>query len=361
MLHAVIMAGGSGTRFWPKSTKEHPKQFLTLFGDQTMLQSTVERIKSAIPADRVWVITNERYVDLVNAQLPEVPKNNIIGEPVAKNTAPCVAAAAALIDKQDPDATMAVLPADHLIANADEFISVLKAGAQKAEESDSLVTIGVQPTRPETGYGYIELKKDSAEPVGDYEVKRVAQFREKPDIATARQFVFSGRFLWNSGMFIWKTSVILDQFKKHLPDVAEQVKQLKPSIDTNQQTEALNIFYQACPSVSIDYGIMEKAENVYVIPGDFGWNDVGSWKALYDVEEKDKNDNVMKALQYITEESSGNLVHSSNGKLIALAGVENLAVVETDDVILVCNLDKAQSVKQVVNQLKESEDKKKFL
>lgn len=361
MLHAVIMAGGSGTRFWPKSTKEHPKQFLTLFGDQTMLQSTVERIKSAIPAQRVWVITNERYVDLVNEQLPDVPGNNIIGEPVAKNTAPCVAAVAAFIDKQDPDAAMIVLPADHLIADTDEFISVLKTGAKKAEQSDSLVTIGIRPSRPETGYGYIELKKSSEETMNDYDIKQVAQFREKPDIATARQFVFSGRFLWNSGMFIWKTSVILDQFRKHLPDVAEQVEQLQPAVDTEEQGSALNAFYKACPSVSIDYGIMEKAENVFVVPGDFGWNDVGSWKTLHELEEKDENENVVKALQCITEESSGNLIHSSNGKLIALAGVENIAVVETDDVILVCNLNKAQTVKQVVNQLQENEDKKKFL
>lgn len=361
MLHAVIMAGGSGTRFWPKSTKEHPKQFLTLFGERTMLQATVDRIKSAIPAQRVWVITNERYVDLVKEQLPDVPTHNIIGEPVAKNTAPCVASAATLIDNQDPDGTMIVLPADHLIADANEFISVLQAGAKKAEQSDTLVTIGIRPSRPETGYGYIELKKDSKEMVADYEIKQVAQFREKPDIATARQFVFSGRFLWNSGMFIWKTSVILKEIKKHLPDIAREVTKLKPAVDTGNQHEALIAFYEACPSVSIDYGIMEKAENVFVIPGNFGWNDVGSWKALHELEEKDENDNVIKAKQCVTEDSSGNLVHSHNGKLIALAGVENLAVVETENVILVCNLDKAQTVKQVVNQLRDDDDKKPFL
>ena len=359
MLHAVIMAGGSGTRFWPISTKEHPKQFLTLFGDQTMLQSTVERIQSAIPAERVWVITNERYVDLVQEQLPDVPANNIIGEPVAKNTAPCVAAAAALIDERDPDGTMVVLPADHLIADAEEFISVLKAGAKKAEQSDALVTIGIRPSRPETGYGYIELKKDSDETVGGYEIKQVAQFREKPDITTARQFVFSGRFLWNSGMFIWKTSVILEQFNEHLPDIADQVNQLKPAIDTGNRHKALTSFYESCPSVSIDYGIMEKAENVFVIPGNFGWNDMGSWKALHELEEKDEHDNVIKAEQCVTEDSTGNLVYSHNGKLIALAGVENLAVVETENAILVCNLEKAQAVKQVVNQLDE-QDKKQF-
>lgn len=360
MLHAVIMAGGSGTRFWPKSTKEHPKQFLTLFGDRTMLQSTVDRINPAIPADRVWVITNERYVGLVKEQLPDVPANNIIGEPVAKNTAPCVAAAAALIDKKDPDGTMVVLPADHLIADADEFISVLHAGAKKAEQSDALVTIGIRPSRPETGYGYIELKKDAEETVDEYEIKQVAQFREKPDIATARQFVFSGRFLWNSGMFIWKTSVIMNQFGKHLPEIAAQMDQLKPAVDTGKQGEAMISFYEACPSVSIDYGIMEKAANVFVIPGNFGWNDVGSWKALYELEKKDENENVIQAEHCVTEDSKNNLVYSENGKLIALAGVENLAIVETENAILICNLDKAQSVKQLVNQLRKSEDKQQF-
>lgn len=361
MLHAVIMAGGSGTRFWPQSTKKHPKQFLTLFGDQTMLQTTVERIKSAVPAERVWVITNDRYVDLVEEQLPEVPQSNIIGEPVAKNTAPCVAAAATLIAEQDDDATMAVLPADHLIADTDAFISVVKAGAKKAQHSDTLVTIGIQPSRPETGYGYIEFEKESGETLDGYDIKRVAQFREKPDIATARQFVFSGKFLWNSGMFIWKASTILDQFKQHLPDVANQVEQLKPAVATNNQNAAINSFYEHCPSVSIDYGIMEKAQNVFVIPGDFGWSDVGSWKALYELEDKDENGNVIKAKQFVAEQATDNLVHSQNGKIIALAGVENLAVIETDDAILVCNLDNAQSVKQVVNQLKENEETEKFL
>jgi len=355
------MAGGSGTRFWPKSTKEHPKQFLRLFGEQTMLQATVERIKPDIPAERIWVITNERYVDLVATQLPDVPESNIIGEPVAKNTAPCVAAAAALIAGQDDDATMVVLPADHLIADADAFLSVLKAGVQKAQQDDTLVTIGIKPSRPETGYGYIELEKESDETIADFKIKKVAQFREKPDIATARQFVFSGRFLWNSGMFIWKVSTILTQFERHLPVISEQVKQLKPAVATDKQADAINSFYDACPSVSIDYGIMEKAETVFVIPGDFGWNDVGSWKALYELRDKDENENVVNAKQYVTEDASGNLIHSENGKIIALAGVENLAVVETDDAILVCNLDKAQAVKQIVNQLKEKEETKKFL
>ncbi len=360
MLHAVIMAGGSGTRFWPKSTREHPKQFLSLFGDETMLQTTVRRIESLIPAERVWVITNERYVDLVQKQLPDVPAQNIIGEPVAKNTAPCVAAASALIEQQDEDATMAVLPADHLIAEPEAFVSVLQAGAQKAKQSEALVTIGIKPTRPETGYGYIEFDKESGEEVDGHEVRRVKQFREKPDITTARQFIYASRFLWNSGMFIWTASTISSQFQKHQPEIYSALEEMKGKLPDSTET-AIHNFYHACPSISIDYGIMEKTDNVFVIPGDFGWNDVGSWKALYELGDKDENETVVRADQYVTEESSGNLVHSENGKIIALVGVENLAVVETENAILVCNLDKAQGVKQIVNKLKESDDKQEFM
>ena len=360
MLHAVIMAGGSGTRFWPKSTRNKPKQFLSLFGDQTMLQNTVGRIEPIIPAERVWIITNDRYVKLVQEQLPNVPEQNIIGEPVAKNTAPCVAAAAGLIEQQDDDATMVVLPANHLIADPEAFQSVVQAGAEKARQSEALVTIGIKPTRPETGYGYIEFDKESGEAIDEHEAKKVKQFREKPDITTARQFIYASRFLWNSGMFIWTTKTIVEQFQKHQPGIAQALDELQTNLgDSNN--EAVNKFYHACPSISVDYGIMEKAENVYVIPGDFGWNDVGSWKALYELSEKDQNDNVRKSEHAVTEKASGNIIHSKSDKIVALVGVENLAVVETDNAILVCNLDNAQGVKQIVNKLGKKDETKRFL
>ena len=361
MLHAVIMAGGSGTRFWPRSTKERPKQFLKIFGDRTMLQQTVDRIEPIIPAERVWIITNQRYVQLVEEQLPDVPESNIIGEPVARNTAPCVASAAALLREKDPDATMVVLPADHSISNPDKFISILETAAQKANQDDALITIGIRPDRPETGYGYIEFDKKSGETLKGNDVKKVIQFREKPDLKTARQFIYSGNFLWNSGMFVWKASTIVDQFNKHLPDIYEQLEELEPAVGTEQQTEAVNTFYHNCPSISIDYGIMEKAETVYVVPGEFGWNDVGSWRAVYDLREKNEQGNVIQSDSAILESSENNLVHSENNKLIALVGVKNLAVVETDDAILVCNLDESQGVKQVVEALKKNKDLEKFL
>lgn len=361
MLHAVIMAGGVGTRFWPQSTESHPKQFLNIFGDRTMLQSTVDRIKKLVPPERVWVITNERYVDLVKEQLPNVPVNNIVGEPVGKNTAPCVAAAAALIQKQDPEGTMVVLPADHQISQPDKFLSILEAAEAKAADRESLVTIGIKPDRPETGYGYIEFNTDQSEKINSHEIKKVVQFREKPDLETAQKFISSGNFLWNSGMFIWQASTIIEQFKQHLPDIYEGIVQLAPSVGTESQKEAIDEFYYSCTSISIDYGIMEQADTVFVVPGAFGWNDVGSWRAVYDLRSKDKNGNVAQTNSVTTADARNNLIQSQSGKMIALVGVENLAVVETDNAILVCDLDNSQGVKKVVNKLRNNEDTKKFL
>ncbi len=360
MLHALIMAGGSGTRFWPESTNQKPKQFLPLFGDQTMLQNTAARIQPLIPVKRTWVITNDRYVDLVQKQLPQVPAANIIGEPVAKNTAPCVAASAALIQQRDPDAVMIVLPADHLIKNSEIFRSTLQAAVEKARQSEVLVTIGIKPMRPETGYGYIEFDENSGEFMSGHSVKKVKRFREKPDIATAREFISAGHFLWNSGMFIWTVQAIRDAFQHYLPEVANAANSLQKSSKKGQK-KALEAYYHACPSISIDYGIMEKAQEVFVIPGDFGWNDVGSWKALYELSDKNEDGNALQNSLAIIENSSGNMIHGTGDKVIALAGVENLAVVETDDAILVCNLDQAQEVKQIVKKLEENEETRKFL
>ncbi len=361
MLHAVIMAGGSGTRFWPRSTEARPKQFLNIFGDRTMLQSTVDRIEKLVPAKRVWVITNDRYVDLVQEQLPDVPANNIVGEPVAKNTAPCVALAATLIKDQDPDATMVVLPADHHIEKPDQFISILETAAAKANDEKTLVTIGIKPDRPETGYGYIEFDKNSSETHAGLEVKKVNQFREKPDLETAKEFIDSGNFLWNSGMFIWKASTILNEFEQHQPKINEQIQKLIPAVGSDDQKTAINEFYHGCPSISVDYGIMEQAKTVFVVPGSFGWNDVGSWRAVYDLRSKDKNGNVIQSENAALTEARNNLIQTESGKMIALVGVENLAVVETDSAILVCNLNEAQGVKDVVNQLRANDEMKRFL
>ena len=359
MEYAVIMAGGSGTRFWPRSTRKKPKQFLKLFGDRTMLQATVDRITPMIPINRVMVITNADYVDLVQQQLPDLPAENIIGEPVARNTAPCVALAAALLERSDPGSTMIVLPADHHITRPDRFLSILETAAARAKDN-GLVTIGIKPDSPETGFGYIQIEEDTGETFEGNTVFRVATFTEKPDRETAEQFLESGNYLWNSGMFIWQSDTISREFEQYQPEIYEQMKEI---IDSGGPPGNGNIeqFYRSCPSISIDYGIMEHAEDVFVVPGSFGWSDVGSWTAVYELRDKDENGNVIQVPQHVLVDSSNNLVQSESGKLLAVVGMENVAVVETVEAILVCNLDKAQGVKQVVEALKNDPEKEKYL
>lgn len=361
MIYAVIMAGGSGTRFWPKSTKALPKQFLNLFGNGTMIQNTASRIKELIPQERIMVVTNEDYVSIVKEQLPKVPEENIVGEPVAKNTAPCVAIAAELLAKKDPDATMVVLPADHHITDEDAFLKILESAIAKAEEGKNLVTIGIQPTRPETGFGYIHGKADSGEELAGNTVYKVNAFEEKPNAEKAQEYLDSGEYFWNSGMFVWTAKSVLDEIKIQLPDMYEELKLSSEEFYTSTHGPAINDFYQNCESISIDYGIMEGAKSVYVVPGEFGWNDVGSWTAVYELAEKDKLGNSVQAINVTFAASENNLVMSSGEKMISLVGMDNVAVVETDDAILICDLNTAQGVKQIVEQLKGSADYDKFL
>lgn len=361
MVYAVIMAGGSGTRFWPQSTKALPKQFLNLFGKGTMIQNTADRIKEIIPQDRILVVTNESYVSIVQEQLPKVPAENIVGEPVAKNTAPCVAIAAELLYKKDPEAVMVVLPADHHITNPEKFTEYLSSAVEKAESGSHLVTIGIKPSRPETGFGYIHADNSIQEELTRNEVYPVKAFTEKPDEPTAQKFVDSGDYFWNSGMFIWKASTVLEEIRSHLPDMYNEVKQASPELYEDTHDAAIKDFYYACDSISIDYGIMEKAGSVFVVPGEFGWNDVGSWTAVYELAEKNNNGNAVQTLNATFAEANGNLVVSKSEKMISLVGVENIAVVETEDAILICDLTKAQGVKEIVEQLKGSKDLNKFL
>jgi len=356
MIYGVIMAGGSGTRFWPKSKQSFPKQFLRLFGNQTMIQSTVSRLEPFIAPEKCMVVTNKDYTGIVEEQLPAL--GSVVGEPSAKNTAPCVIAAAAMIHAKDPDAVMIVLPADHHITNPEAFREVLNAAVETAKKNESLVTIGITPNRPETGYGYIHYKMDSVSGDAKHPSYDVMNFTEKPELKVAEEFLKSGDYLWNSGMFVWKTETILKAFSKYLPKMHESAVNsfMKEGSGSN-----LEEFYSSCESVSIDYGIMEKAENVQVIPGDFGWNDVGSWTAVYELGDKDKRGNVVDAANVSLQGSQNNFISSDSGKIIALVGVENLAVVETDTTILVCDLSKAQGVKDVVDYLKSDSSLKKYL
>ena len=326
-----------------------------------MIQNTAKRIEDIIPQERVMVVTNESYVPIVKEQLPKVPEENIVGEPVAKNTAPCVAIAAELLFKKDPDAVMVVLPADHHITDEETFVQILKSAVAKAESGKHLVTIGIQPSRPETGFGYIHAQSSSQEVFEGNAIHPVRAFTEKPDEPTAREFVESGEYFWNSGMFIWKAETVLKEIESHLPDMYEELKATSEELYGSTHIPAINDFYHACESISIDYGIMEKAESVFVVPGDFGWNDVGSWTAVYELAEKDKLGNAVQSLNATFADASSNLVLSSGDKMISIVGLDNVAVVETEDAILVCNLDKAQGVKQIVEQLKATKDYEDFL
>jgi mannose-1-phosphate guanylyltransferase len=348
MDYAVIMAGGIGSRFWPASRKERPKQFLDVFGDGTLIQNTVARLQGLIPPERCLIVTHDRYVEQTRKQLPAVPDENILAEPISRNTAPCITYAATTLADRDPDATMVVLPADHVIGNVERFHETLEVALEAAQDPDALVTIGIEPTYPATGYGYIQYDSEESDENEDLQAYPVRTFAEKPDQSTAERFIDSGDFLWNSGMFIWRADTILEQVERHLPDAHnafEPVREAGDGVDEETLTQA----FQDSPRISIDYGVMEQADTVYVVPGSFEWNDVGDWRAVYDLSEKDEHGNVIEG-NVIMQDSSRCYVQAGD-RLVVLVGIHDSVVVDTDDAVLVCNRDSAQQVKQVVEYL----------
>ena len=353
-MYAVIMAGGRGTRFWPRSRGAMPKQLLDITGEATMLQQTVERIAPLVPMGNILIVTGAEQAALVRKQLPDVPAGNIIVEPVGRNTAPCICLAATKIYQQDPNAVMLVLPSDHHISHPSGFCSCLKAAAEAACKTGALVTIGIAPTQPETGYGYIQY--DSSRCFSG--AFRVQQFCEKPDRERALQYLAQGNFLWNSGMFIWKASVILDAVKKHLPAMHDLLFPLKDIWGTPSITAAIAEAYGKVQPISIDYGVMEKADEVYTLVGDFGWNDIGSWSAIYDISAKDSSGNALRG-DVIAVESENCMVFSPK-KLTAIVGLKDIVVVETDDALLVVPRDRAQDVRKIVDEL-ERQGRKELL
>ena len=348
-LTAVIMAGGKGERFWPKSRVHCPKQFLSLTGDgETMLQKTCRRIRSIVPPEQTYIVTNSEYMSLVQEQLPEIPAENLLREPAARNTAPCIALAAAVIAKRLGDAVMLVLPADHLVRHESLCTDVLSRAAAAAEETDAMVTIGITPTYPETGYGYIAFSRAENAPAGVYQVDC---FKEKPDLETARSYVESGSYLWNSGMFAWKASTYLDAVQTHLPAVYEIAERLRDACDTPAFATVLSEQFPQMPSISVDFGVLEHAKRLYTIPGSFGWDDVGSWPALRRVAKTDTNGNYLDG-DVITV-GTKNCVFSGGKKLIAAVGLNDIIVVDTDDALLVCDMESAQNVKKITEMLRE--------
>jgi mannose-1-phosphate guanylyltransferase len=349
-MYAVIMAGGRGTRFWPKSREAMPKHLLDIVNEKTILQQTVDRIKPLIPSDHILIVTGASHAAEVIRQLPDIPKKNIIIEPIGRNTAPCIGLAAISIRKRDPDGVMIVLPSDHVIADETRFLEIVGIAAQMAKQGDYLITIGIKPTGPETGYGYLEEGKKIATVQGE-NIYAVKSIREKPDLKLAKTFLKQGGFLWNSGMFVWKASDILNAIAHCLPDIQAGLEEIELVLGTTKEEQTICDVYQAMRGISIDYGVMEKAENALVIRGDFGWSDVGSWDALWEISEKDTMGNVVKGL-FIGVDAKNSLIHSPK-KLVALVGVEDLLIVETDDALLICKRGASQNVKAVVEKLAE--------
>ena len=351
-LYAVIMAGGSGTRFWPASRRARPKQFLPIAGGRSMIEETCLRLEGLVPLERVLVVTSGDLAPLVTECLPGLPRENVLVEPVGRNTAPCVALAALEIARRAPDSLHVVLPADHVIEPADEFRASLEAGGREAARAGRLVTLGVRPTFPATGYGYIEVAEELAQH-GTYSAHRVARFVEKPDDARAREFVDSGRFLWNAGIFVWETKTVIEALRQHAPEI------LLP-LEEAGRVQGLEDIYPTLPAEPIDKAIMERAENRSVLPIEYGWNDVGAWTSLPDVAALDSSGNCTAGgALLIAEDAAENIVFGEAGQLTALIGVRDLVVVRSGDAVLVCPKDRAQDVKRIVDQL--GGDASKFL
>ncbi len=343
---AVIMAGGKGERFWPKSRTSRPKQFLSLTSDgETMIQKTVKRLLPVVDMEDIFIVTNSAYTSLVTEQLPEIPTENILAEPCARNTAPCIAFAAAVINRKYNDAVMLVLPSDHLISNEILYADTLKKAVSVAEKDKNLVTIGITPNYPETGYGYINFGEEKD---GAYSVER---FVEKPDLPTAEKYLESGRYLWNSGMFIWKLSSIMNNIHKFMPDIYDGAMKIGESFGTGNFNEVLEREFTSFRSESIDFGIMEKADNIYTIPGNFGWDDVGSWLAVERINDTDGDSNYIDG--NVIAEATRHVTICGGKRLIAAVGIEDIIIVDTEDAVLVCSKNSTQDVKKIIARLKE--------
>ena len=347
--YCVIMSGGVGSRFWPYSRKEMPKQFLDFFGTgRSLLQQTFDRFKKIIPVENIFIVTNEIYFDLVQSQLPNIKPNQILLEPTRRNTAPCIAWASYHIRALNPNANIVVAPSDHLILKETEFLEAIDKGLEYVSENNNLLTLGITPNRPETGYGYIQI----ADKITD-NLYKVKTFTEKPQLELAKVFVESGEFYWNSGIFMWNVNSIISSIEHHLPEVSSKLEVGHAVYGTDKEKQFISEAFPACPNVSIDFGIMEKAENVYVSLGDFGWSDLGTWSSLYDLSEKDENNNVTVKGESLTYNSSNNIVVLPEGKLAIIEGLNNYLIAESDNVLIICNKDDEQGFRKYVSDTQQ--------
>lgn len=351
------MAGGSGTRFWPRSKVKKPKQFLNILGDDSLIQETIGRFSTFTEAENIYVVSNKGQAKVLEEQTPMLPKENLIYEPVGKNTLPCIGLAAMFAEKENPDGIMVVTPSDHLIQNNELFRDTVLAGVKIAEEKDGIVTIGITPNFPATGFGYVKTAEDitGSDAIKQFKVER---FVEKPNEATASKYLQQGGFYWNSGLFIFKVSVFLDAVKEFAPQLYADLRKIQADIGKPSFEKTLDTIYRAVESISVDYGIMEHAKNIYLVEGNFDWNDLGSWESVYQVNEKDGNGNASSG-KAMFQDSKNSFIHSDKG-LIALVGLDDVIVVQDGNTTLVCKRDKAEDVKKIVDELKSS-NKNEFL
>lgn len=346
--YCVIMSGGVGSRFWPVSREERPKQFLDFFGTgRSLLQTTFDRFEKLIPIENILVVTNDSYAELTKQQLPKLSDSQILLEPIRRNTAPAIAYATFHILSKNPNANIVVAPSDHLILKEDIFLHEIERGLSFVENNPCLLTLGITPSRPETGYGYIQEGSDSIDGI-----KKVKTFTEKPNIDLAKVFYDSGEFVWNSGIFLWNVNTIIDSFKSYLPDIYSKMLEGKDKFNTLNEKEFIDEAFPFCPNISIDYGILEKADNVYVIGADFGWSDLGTWGSLYEVSDKDESGNVSFNCKSMFFDSNDNIVTTSDNKLVVLQGLEGYVVAESENSLLICKKEEEQRIKHFVNDVK---------
>jgi mannose-1-phosphate guanylyltransferase len=355
--YVAIMAGGIGSRFWPKSRSGYPKQFLDILNTgRTLIQATYDRFAEFTPKENIYIVTAIKYKNIVIEQLPEIPTENILCEPSRKNTAACVAYISYKLMNLNPEANLICAPADHVILEKEEFKKVCAEALNFTQHIKALVTLGIKPTYPNTGYGYIQHEQQS---VAD-NIYKVKTFTEKPDLELAKTFLLSGDFLWNAGIFAWKVKNIIQAFEKYLPEMHEVFDAEKENFNTLAEDEAINRIYPQCVNISIDYGIMEKADNVYVIPSSFGWSDLGTWASAYENLEKDYLGNAVTGNNVVVIDATKNIIQAENGKLVLLQGLDDFVVVDTKDVLLICKKDKEQEIKEYVSEIKRNKGDKFF-